>query len=157
VTLIVTAAVIEREGAYLVTRRQRGVHLEGYWEFPGGKCEPSESLADCLRRELQEELGVDAAIGGEVFTVTHDYPGRSVELHFFACTLLGEPRPLLGQEMRWVPRGDLCDLQFPPADHELIRLLTGAAGHTSGSAVTIASPDTSIESDVPGATKSRCT
>ena len=123
-TLVVTAAVIERNGAYLVTRRQRGVHLEGYWEFPGGKCEPGESLADCLRRELQEELGVDAIVADEIFTVTHDYPDRSVELHFLACTLLGEPTPLLDQDMRWVPRADLRTLQFPPADDELIQRLT---------------------------------
>jgi len=127
-TLVVTAAVIERAGACLVTRRQPGVHLEGHWEFPGGKCEPSESLADCLRRELREELGVEASIGDEIFTVTHDYPGRSVELHFFACTLIGEPAPLLGQEMRWVPRAELRDLQFPPADDELIRRLTRVTG-----------------------------
>ncbi len=62
--LVVTAAVIERGGRYLVTRRQKGVHLEGLWEFPGGKCDAGESLADCLRRELREELGVDAAVGG---------------------------------------------------------------------------------------------
>ena len=75
---------------------------------------------------LSTRVGAVASIGDEIFTVTHHYPGRSVELHFFACTLLGDPTPLLGQEMRWVPRADLCNLQFPPADDELIRLLTGA-------------------------------
>lgn len=124
--IVVTAAVIERHDAFFVTRRQRGVHLEGYWEFPGGKCEPGESLAECLRRELREELDTDATIGEEIFTVTHHYPGRSVELHFLSCRLMSEPRPLLGQEMRWVPRVDLPSLQFPPADDELIARLTGS-------------------------------
>ena len=121
--IVVTAAVIEHEGRFFVTRRQRGVHLEGYWEFPGGKCEPDETLPDCLRRELLEELGVDAVIGGELLSVTHHYADKSVELHFIACTLLGAPAPLLGQEMRWVPRADLPSLRFPPADDELIALL----------------------------------
>ncbi|HET7617485.1 MAG TPA: (deoxy)nucleoside triphosphate pyrophosphohydrolase [Vicinamibacterales bacterium] len=122
-TVIVSAAVIEDEGRYLLTRRIRGVHLEGCWEFPGGKCHDGESLRACLRRELMEELGVDSRVGGEVFTVTHDYPDRRVELHFFSCTLLGAPSPRLGQEMRWVARGDLPSLEFPPADEELIARL----------------------------------
>ena len=121
--LVVTAAVIERDGAYLVTRRQAGVHLEGCWEFPGGKCEPGESLADCLRRELREELDTDADVGAELLAVTHDYPDRSIELHFIACALHADPRPLLGQEMRWVPRAELRSLRFPPADDELIERL----------------------------------
>ncbi len=126
-TIVVTAAVIEDGGRYFVTRRQRGVHLEGFWEFPGGKCEPGETLEHCLARELKEELGVDAAIGAEIFTVTHDYPDRRVELHFLSCTLVCTPAPLLGQEMRWVERSDLPSLPFPPADDELIRrLLAGS-------------------------------
>ena len=123
-TIVVTAAVIERDGEYLVTRRQRGVHLEGYWEFPGGKCEPGESLDECLRRELVEELGADAEIGAEVLSVTHTYPERRLELHFLVCTLVGTPSPLLGQEMRWVARAELRSLKFPPADEQLIRVLT---------------------------------
>jgi 8-oxo-dGTP diphosphatase len=123
VTIVVSAAVVERDGRFLVTRRQPGVHLEGLWEFPGGKCEPGESIASCLRREIQEELGTDAAVGEELLAVTHHYPERSVELHFLACDLLQEPAPLLGQEMRWVARDELRSLQFPPADDELIALL----------------------------------
>jgi mutator protein MutT len=125
--LVVTAAVIERDGRLLVTRRQQGVHLEGCWEFPGGKCDPGESLAGCLARELREELDVDARVGEEVFTTTYAYDDRRVELHFLVCELLGEPRPLLGQEMRWVARADLGDLQFPPADAELIAVLARQA------------------------------
>jgi len=121
--LVVTAAVIEERGRYLVTRRQQGVHLEGYWEFPGGKCEPGEPLDACLRRELVEELGCDATIGEELLAVTHEYPDRVIELHFVECRLTSEPTPLLGQNMRWVARDELPSLQFPPADDELIALL----------------------------------
>lgn len=123
--LVVAAAVIETGDGYLLTRRQKGVHLEGFWEFPGGKCEAGESLDACLRRELAEELGVEATVGKEIMTVTHDYPELSVELHFIACALNGVPQPLLGQEMRWVPRQELATLKFPPADEQLIRLLCG--------------------------------
>ena len=122
-TTIVTAAVIERDGCFLVTRRQQGVHLEGYWEFPGGKCDEAETLTACLARELREELDVGARIGPEVYTVTHAYPERSVELHFFQCELAGDPRPQIGQEMRWVKREELPSLAFPPADAELIATL----------------------------------
>ena len=122
-TIVVTAAVIRRGDRYLVTRRQKGVHLEGLWEFPGGKCDPGESLAACLRRELHEELATAATVGEELLQVTHHYPERSVELHFLACELTGDPVPQLGQEMRWVARHELRSLQFPPADDELIALL----------------------------------
>jgi mutator protein MutT len=121
--IIVTAAVVERDGAFLLTRRLDGTHLAGTWEFPGGKCENGESLPACLRRELLEELGVDAEVGDEVFTLCHAYPEKTVQLHFFACRLLGEPRPLMGQQMRWVPRPELRSLRFPEADRELIERL----------------------------------
>jgi 8-oxo-dGTP diphosphatase len=122
-TMVVSAAVVERDGFFLVTRRQKGVHLEGYWEFPGGKCAAGESLAVCLARELREELDVDARIGDELFATTHMYPTRAVELHFFRCELFGDPQPQIGQEMRWVRREELAALEFPPADAELIGLL----------------------------------
>jgi len=123
-TLVVTAAIVERDGCYLVTRRPRGVHLEGHWEFPGGKCEAGESLPSCLVRELREELDVGAVVGREVLTTAHDYPDRRVELHFFECRIDGVPMPQQGQQMRWVPRRELAALDFPPADAELIDRLT---------------------------------
>ena len=123
-TIVVTAAVIESGGRFLVTRRQKGVHLEDHWEFPGGKCDNNESLASCLARELREELDVDARVGEEVFSTTHAYPDRVVELHFLRCELFGDPAPQFGQEMRWVPRAELATLAFPPADAQLIKLLT---------------------------------
>ena len=121
--IVVTAAVVRRGDRFLVTRRPRGVHLEGCWEFPGGKAEPNEALTDCLRREILEELGTTARIDRELLSVTHEYPERTVELHFFACTLEDEPRPILNQEIRWVDRPELSTLDLPPADAELIALL----------------------------------
>ncbi|HEY2149739.1 MAG TPA: (deoxy)nucleoside triphosphate pyrophosphohydrolase [Vicinamibacterales bacterium] len=125
-TIVVTAAVIERDGHFLVTRRPQGVHLQGLWEFPGGKCEAGESLVACLERELREELAVAAKVGDEILTTAHEYPDRRVELHFLACELLGVPSPQIYQEMRWASRAELTTLQFPPADAELIRLLSGS-------------------------------
>lgn len=129
--IIVTAAVIERDDRFLMTRRLEGTHLAGAWEFPGGKCEPGEALETCLVRELREELGVNAIVGREVFTVEHAYPERTVRLHFFDTTLEGEPVPALGQQMRWVPRAGLRQLDLPEADRGLVDLLT--AGPTSRS------------------------
>ncbi len=124
-TVRVVAAVVEREGRYLITQRREHAVLSLLWEFPGGKVEPGESLADGLRRELKEELGAEVEIGEEVFTVTHDYADRSVELHFLSCTFLNAPMARLGQEMRWVPRDQLQSLKFPPADDDWIRVLVG--------------------------------
>jgi 8-oxo-dGTP diphosphatase len=123
ITVVVAAAVIEHDDRFLLTRRQRGVHLEGYWEFPGGKCEPGETHAACLVREIREELGVEAAVGGEVLATSHAYPDRLVEMHFLRCDVSGKPAPQLGQEMRWVAREELATLTFPPADTELIQML----------------------------------
>jgi mutator protein MutT len=122
--LLVLAAVVERDDSFLLTRRLKGTHLAGMWEFPGGKCVEGETHEACLQRELMEELGVDAVIGDVVFEIIHAYPEKTVELHFRACTLLGEPVPQIGQEMRWVPRAALKTLEFPEADRELIEVLT---------------------------------
>ena len=124
--LIVVAAVIERDGQFLVTRRLKGTHLADFWEFPGGKCEPHETHEACLARELMEELDVQAEIGAEILSTEHAYPDRSVRLHFLSCRLVTDPRPMLGQEMRWVPRAELRQLPFPEADRDLIEILTSA-------------------------------
>jgi mutator protein MutT len=125
--IAVVAAVIERDDRFFLTRRHAGVHLEGMWEFPGGKVDPGESHPEALRREIREELDADVDVHGRVFETTHAYPDRTIALYFYRCELKGEPRPLLGQEMRWVPRGELARLGFPPADAELITLLTASA------------------------------
>ena len=121
--VVVAAAVIERDNAFLLTRRLKGTHLEGRWEFPGGKCEPGEALEACLVRELREELAVEAVVGERLLLTRHAYAERTVELHFLRTELTGEPVPQLGQQMRWVPRSELTALDLPEADADLIRLL----------------------------------
>lgn len=121
--IVVVAAVIEADGTFLVTRRPEGVHLAGLWEFPGGKIDSHESHVQCLRREIREELDADVDVQELVFYTAHDYADRVLTLYFYRCTLIGEPRPRLGQQMRWVPREELPTLGFPPADEELIRKL----------------------------------
>ena len=122
--IVVLAAIIERDGRFLLTRRPQGTHLGGLWEFPGGKCEPNETHEACLARELLEELGVSSTMGDEVLVTDHAYPDRTVRLHFRRATLHGAATPLLGQEMRWVAREELGTLEFPEADRALIERLT---------------------------------
>jgi 8-oxo-dGTP diphosphatase len=131
--VIVAAAIVEREGRLLLTRRLEGTHLAGTWEFPGGKCEPGETPEACLVRELREELASEALVGRCVLVSRHAYPERTVELHFFEATLAHEPVPQLGQEMRWVPRPELHRLPLPEADAELVRLLVHGSARAPGS------------------------
>jgi mutator protein MutT len=121
----VVAALIRRDGVILITKRPPDVHLGGLWEFPGGKVEDDESLEAALERELQEEIGVHVTVLDKFFEVQHDYPTRSVQLHFFNCHILsGEPRAIHVAELRWVPLDQLHQFSFPEADLELISLLS---------------------------------
>jgi mutator protein MutT len=122
--IVVVAAVIEQNDSFLLTRRLEGTHLGGFWEFPGGKIANGESHAEALTREFREELDSDVEVGPLVFETKYEYADRSISLHFYRCALRGVPRPLLGQQMRWVSRDELRGLEFPPADADLIRLLT---------------------------------
>jgi mutator protein MutT len=120
----VAAGLIHREGRYLIARRKPGVHLAGFWEFPGGKREPGETLEECLQRELFEELGIriDAPVPFQI--IRHDYSETTVELHFFRCAIeQGQATPLDSTEIRWVPPEELTNFKFPPADHAIIDAL----------------------------------
>lgn len=118
--IIVVAAVVERNGRFLVTRRLTGTHLAGFWEFPGGKVHPGETHEAALEREILEELNATISAPEKIFHASHEYAERHVELHFYRAKLIGEPQPLLGQELRWIMRDDFRTLEFPPADAELI-------------------------------------
>jgi 8-oxo-dGTP diphosphatase len=124
---VAAALIQDAEGRYLITQRRRGSHLEGLWEFPGGKRDAGEDLPACLARELTEELGASFDVGEKVDTIPWEYPDRTVVLHFYRCRLASgtiEPREL--QAMAWVAPQDLRRYDFPPADRELIARL-GAA------------------------------
>ena len=120
----VVAAVIERDGKILITRRPAGTHLAGLWEFPGGKPEPGESPDEALRREIREELDADVSVGERLDVIDWHYPDKRVRLLFYRCRLQGEPRPLEGQEMAWVLPTDLGRYEFPAADAALIEQLS---------------------------------
>jgi 8-oxo-dGTP diphosphatase len=124
-SVVVVAAVIERDDSFLVTLRQSGTHLEGHWEFPGGKVHPHETHSEALRRELFEELDIVGEVGELVHSVSHTYPEKAVELFFYRCDFEGEPKPMMGQEIRWVARDELGSLRFPDADRDLLTVLTG--------------------------------
>ena len=110
----VAAGLVHGEGRYLIARRKPGVHLAGFWEFPGGKREPGETLEACLRRELFEELGIriDAPIPFQI--IRHEYVEKTVELHFFRCRIeTGRATAIDCAEIRWVWPHELGDFEFP--------------------------------------------
>jgi 8-oxo-dGTP diphosphatase len=120
----VVAAVIERAGRILIARRPPGLHLEGLWEFPGGKRNAGESAVAALEREIREELGAAVTVGDLLETVDWAYPDKHVRLSFFRCSIDGEPHPLEGQELAWVRPADLAGYDFPPADAVLLARLS---------------------------------
>ena len=126
--MVVVAAVIERDDAFLLTLRPAGTHLADHWEFPGGKVHESETHVEALRRELFEELDIVARVGELAHIVTHAYPAKTVELHFFHCAISrGEALALDCEEVRWVMPDELPDYEFPPADRPLIKALQRTA------------------------------
>jgi len=119
----VVAAVAVRRGRVLVCQRAAAKRHPGQWEFPGGKVEPGETLPQALRRELREELRVDAVVAREIRRARHRYPGGDlVELRFFAVrSLAGRLR--CGSELaavRWQPTSRLGELDFLEADRDLV-------------------------------------
>jgi 8-oxo-dGTP diphosphatase len=116
--LQVVAAIIEREGRVLICQRLPRQFHPLKWEFPGGKVEPGETPAEALARELEEELGVRGARGGEIERYQFEYPGRPpILLIFFRVERFeGEPRNLIFREMRWEPREKLREFDFVEGD-----------------------------------------
>ena len=124
----VVAALILKDGKVLVCQRTRHQSMPLKWEFPGGKIEDGEQPRDALRRELEEELGIDAHIGEEVARIRHDYKnGGSVELRFYVVNeFTGELENRIFKDVRWAKRSELPKYDFLEADRELVKdLATG--------------------------------
>jgi 8-oxo-dGTP diphosphatase len=125
----VGAGILVRNGMVLACQRRPDQPHPGKWEFPGGKCEAGETSKDCLRRELREELGIDAQVGAEVWRTEHTYAGRApVALVFCRVDAWrGEIENRVFAELRWVDVARLHELDFLDADRELIRRLAAGA------------------------------
>jgi len=120
----VAAALIFDSDRLLIAQRPPGVHLEGLWEFPGGKREPGETYESCLLREIREELGCEVLVGPMLHESEHAYPEKSVRIRFFQCRVVsGMPEPLECAALRWVSQDSLGQFQFPEADMALIEQL----------------------------------
>ncbi|WP_207923198.1 8-oxo-dGTP diphosphatase MutT [Marinomonas flavescens] len=120
----VAAGIILRDQSVFIALRKASQHQGDLWEFPGGKCEPDESPADALARELHEECGIVVRQANFFQTISHDYGDKQVELIFFVVTQFdGEARGKEGQEVRWVSITDLADYSFPEANKVIVRAL----------------------------------
>ena len=120
----VAAGLIWSEGKLLIAKRPTGTHLEGYWEFPGGKRELNETIEECLEREILEELGMIVKVGRCIMTVSHEYEFKKITLHLFNClSSNGRPKALESQEIKWVKPGELGAYRFPPPDQKFLEFI----------------------------------
>ncbi|WP_008315009.1 A/G-specific adenine glycosylase [Leptolyngbya sp. PCC 6406] len=118
------AVVWNDAGQVLIDRRRQSGLLGGLWEFPGGKIESGESVEDCIRREIQEELAIAVEVGDHLITLDHAYTHFKVTLNVFHCRhLSGEPQPIECDEVRWVELADLDQYPFPKANTHIIAAL----------------------------------
>jgi A/G-specific adenine glycosylase len=125
----VTAAVIRKRDRrngdrILIAQRPMGGMLGGLWEFPGGKVKRGETLEECLRREIREELGVEIKVGQPVTQVKHAYTHFRITLHTYECRVIrGRPRPIEVADWRWVRLDELDDFAFAVTDRKIIQAL----------------------------------
>ncbi|MCL2722855.1 MAG: (deoxy)nucleoside triphosphate pyrophosphohydrolase [Polyangiaceae bacterium] len=116
-TIRVVAAVVEREGRYLITQRRAGAVLPWMWEFPGGRVEPGETDQEALKRELLHRLGVEIDVGKLISCVNHPYEHYAVDLFLYECTLVTENlEPRAVNAFTWVTSEQFDRYTFTPAD-----------------------------------------
>jgi 8-oxo-dGTP diphosphatase len=121
------AAVIEKEGKYLITQRRATAVLPGLWEFPGGKVEEGETDEAALRREVRERLGVDVLVKARIASRQHEYQGYKVDLNLYQAELESAhlPQALRVADFRWVGSEEFDKYPFPAADQATTDLLLG--------------------------------
>lgn len=129
--ILVTAAVIREGDKVLLAKRKKGAHQSGKWEFPGGRIERGESPEACLKRELKEELGVEARITDIFQVVYHQYSRGPVLLLAYQAEITGRPQPLEAQAVEWVDISLLDLYEFPPADLPLVEKLRASGTASS--------------------------
>jgi mutator protein MutT len=122
--LPVGIGVIRRGDRFLVRQRPEGTVYAGYWEFPGGKCQPGETTDQTTARECFEEIGLRVLVGPLRRVTTHRYPHGLVELFFFDCTTEDpDAEPVEGSGFLWVPAAQLGSLRFPEANQAILEEL----------------------------------
>jgi 8-oxo-dGTP diphosphatase len=125
-TIRVVAAVMAKDGRYLVTQRRPTAVLPLLWEFPGGKVEAGESDLQALKREVKHRVGVEVEPGAQISSVSHEYEHYTVELHLYDCRIThGEPSAVNVHQFRWVESNDFDRLPFTPADEASMTKLLG--------------------------------
>ena len=124
----VVAALIWRDGRFLICRRPPHKMRGGLYEFVGGKVEPGETKEAALARECREELDVTVRADSVYMELTHEYPDMTVDLTLFNATLLrGEPKLLEHTDLRWITPAQIPDYEFAPADKEILKKLMDEA------------------------------
>jgi len=122
----VVAAVIARDGAYLITQRRASAVLPLLWEFPGGRVEDGETDVQALRREIAHRLGVEVSVGQLIGFVSHPYPGYTLELALYECLVVdGELAARAVEAVRWVTSDQFEQIAFTPADAKSMATLLG--------------------------------
>ncbi|MBQ0009810.1 MAG: (deoxy)nucleoside triphosphate pyrophosphohydrolase [Ruminococcus sp.] len=120
----VVAALVWRDGKFMICQRPAHKARGLLWEFVGGKVEPGETKEDALIRECREELGVTVSVGGVFFDVVHEYPDLTVHLTLFHSAIAeGEPKLLEHNDLRWITPDEIPQYDFCPADVEILKMI----------------------------------
>ncbi|GGA42579.1 8-oxo-dGTP diphosphatase MutT [Okeania sp. KiyG1] len=122
--LIGVAIIWNEAGQILIDKRKPGGTFGGLWEFPGGKKEAGETIENCIKREILEELGIDIAVEEHLITIEHTYSEIKVTLHVYHCRYLqGTPQTIECDEFKWVTLDNIDQFTFPQANHQIITAL----------------------------------